>query len=155
MRNIPGNPDLLSAYSDVKFEERPVRCDRPRRRCLQALITDEFYAGRICEPRPQQAALTVIITDDHGLTRGDALFGERHDEGAELGIRPVEAGLVKVAHLARGRQSSSQTRRMRAIKCSRPIRSAIRPTIGGGDRTITGTWDFARTRRGREEPGGP
>jgi len=140
MRNIPGNPDLLSAYSDVKFEERPVRCDRPRRRCVQALITDEFYAGRICEPRPQQAALTVIITDDHGLTRGDALFGERHDEGAELGIRPVEAGLVKVAHLAPGGASPHHKPAGCALsKCSRPIRSAIRPTIGGGDRTITGT----------------
>ena len=40
--------------------------------------------------------LRSSITDDDRLTRGDALFDERHDQGAELGIGAVEADLVRV-----------------------------------------------------------
>ena len=90
----------------MKFKEPPVGCDRPGRRCVQAFIADERHGGRIGEPRPQQAALTVVITDDDRLARGDALFDERHDQGAELGIGAVEAGLVEVAHVAARRVSS-------------------------------------------------
>ena len=89
----------------MKFKQPPAGGDRPRRGCVQALVTDEFDGGWIGEPRPQQATLLVVVTDDDRLARGDALFGERHDQGGELGIGAVEAGLVKVAHVAERRAS--------------------------------------------------
>ena len=105
MGHVPGDPDLPGAHGDMKFKQPPVGGDRPGRGCVQALIADEIDGGRIGEPGPQQAALAVVVTDDDGLARGDALFGERHDEGGELGVGAVEAGLVEVAHLAARRAS--------------------------------------------------
>ena len=105
MGNVPGDPDLPGAHGDMKFKQPPVGCDSPGRGCVQALIADDRHGGRIGEPGPQQAALAVVITDDDGLARGDALFGERHDQGAELGVGAVEAGLVEVARLATRRAS--------------------------------------------------
>jgi hypothetical protein len=89
----------------MKFKQLPVGGDRPGRRCVQALIAGERHGGRIGQPRPHQAALTVVVTDDHGFARGDALFGERHDQDGELGIGAVEAGLMVVAHVAARRAS--------------------------------------------------
>jgi hypothetical protein len=105
MGHVPGDPDLPGAHRDMKFKQPPVGGDRPARRCVQALVTDEVDGGWIGEPRPQQAALPVVVTDDDRFARGDALFSERHDQGGELGIGAVEAGLVVMAHLAARRAS--------------------------------------------------
>jgi hypothetical protein len=105
MGHVPGDPDLPGAHGDMKFKQPPVGGDRPRRGCVQALIADEVDGGWVGEPGPQQAALAVAVTDDDRLARGDALFGERHDQGGELGIGAVEAGLVEVAHVAARRAS--------------------------------------------------
>jgi hypothetical protein len=65
-------------------------------------MPDELDGGRVGQPQPQQSALTVVITEDDGLARGDALLRERHDQGTELGVGAVETGLVEVARLAAG-----------------------------------------------------
>src|SRR5262249_42150278 len=59
-----------------------------------------FDPGRIGEPRPQQFAFAVVVTDYDRFARGDALFSERHDEGTELRIGVVKAGLVEVTYMA-------------------------------------------------------
>jgi hypothetical protein len=74
--------------------------DRRGRLGVQARIGDEVDGGRIGQPGPQQGVLTVVITKDDRLARGDALFRERHDERAELGVGAVETGFVKVADVA-------------------------------------------------------
>jgi hypothetical protein len=103
MRHVPGGPDLPRAHGEVEFEQPPVGGDRPRWRCVQALIADEFDGGRVGQPRPQQAGLPVVVADDDRLARGHTFLHERHDQGSELGAGAVEAGFVEVAHLAVGR----------------------------------------------------
>ena len=102
MGHIPGDPDLPGAHGHVKLEQPPVGGDRPGRLGVQARIPGELGGGRIAQPRPQQGALTVVITENDRLARGDALLRERHDQGAELGVGAVETGLVEVARLAAG-----------------------------------------------------
>src|SRR6516164_9519772 len=125
----------------MKFDEPPVRCDRPGRRGVQAVIGEECHGGRIGEPRAHQGVLTVVIANDDGLARGDTLFGERHDERAELNVGAVKAGFMEVAGLAAGGTSPHHESPVRTPpRCSRPSTPATRRTIGGTDRTRTGTW---------------
>ena len=63
------------------------------------------------------------MTDDDGLARGDALFGERHDEGGELGVGAVEAGLVEVAHVA-ARRASPHHKAPVCQACGQTVRPA-------------------------------
>ena len=102
MGHIPGDPDLPGAHGHVKLKQPPVGGDRPGRLGVQARIPGELGGGRIAQPRPQQGALTVVITENDRLARGDALLRERHDQGAELGVGAVKTGLVEVARLAAG-----------------------------------------------------
>jgi hypothetical protein len=90
----------------MKLNEPPVGCNRPGRRGVQAVVAEERDGGRIGEPRAQQGVLTVVITDDDGLARGDALFGERQDESAKVDVGGVEAGFMEVACMATGGASS-------------------------------------------------
>src|SRR5215469_6977600 len=95
-------PDLPGALSDMKLKQPPVGRDRPGRRCVQAAVGMERHGRRISEPRVHQGVLTVVITDDDRLAGCDAFLGERHDEGAKLGVGAVEAGLMEVACVTAG-----------------------------------------------------
>src|SRR5215467_11401024 len=127
----------------MKLKEPPVGCDRPGRRGVQALIGEEGYGGRIGEPRVHQGVLTVVITDDDGLARRDTLFGERHDESAELNVGAVKAGFMEVARLAVGGTSPHHKPPVPTLpRCSGPSSRATRRTTRGIDRTTTGTGHF-------------
>jgi len=84
------------------LKQPPVGGDRPSRSCVQALIAHELDGGRVGQPRPQQAGLPLVVTDDDRLARGHTFLNERHDQGGELGVGGIEACFVEVAHVAAG-----------------------------------------------------
>src|SRR5689334_16343639 len=138
---LPGYPYLPGALSDMKLEQPPVGCDRPGRRRVHTAIGEERYGGRIGEPRLHQGVLTAVVTDDDRLARRDTLLGERHDQGAELGVGAIEAGFMEMACVAAGGAGPHHNPPVRTRpRCSRPSTRATRRTIGGIDRARTGTW---------------
>lgn len=75
--------------------------------------------------------LAVVITDNDGLGGSDALFHERHDEAAELGVGAVEASFVEMAYLASS--GASPHRRVPDPRC-KGTRRASGPRSGEGNR---------------------
>src|SRR5215470_3454518 len=151
---FPGDPDLPGALSDVELKQPPVGCDRPGRRRVQAAIGEERHGGRIGEPRLHQCVLTAVVADDDRLARRDTLLGEWHDQGAEFGVGAVEADFMEMAFVPAGGASPHHEPPIGTLpRCSRPRTRATRRTIGGIDRTKTGTWHFcayeSRARRAR------
>src|SRR6266487_520448 len=140
MGQLPGYPDLPGALSDMKLKQPPVGGDRPGRRRVHIVIGGERDRGWIGEPRAHQGVLPAVVTDDDRLARRDTLLGERHDQGAELGVGAVEAGFMKVACVAAGGASPHhKPPRCTWPRCFRPSARAILRTAGGTDRATTGT----------------
>ena len=123
--HVPGDPDLPGAHGDMKFKQPPVGGDRPARRCVQALVSDEVDGGWIGEPRPQQAALTVVVTDDDGSPAAmpSSANGTIRAANSDRSRRSRPRGSGPPGRVPR--QSSSESSSMPSVRAEAPPAAAL------------------------------
>src|SRR5690606_18496835 len=104
--DLPGDADAGGALGEVLLELPLVAADGARRRAVVVGLPDEGDTRVVGDARPDQVRLASVETDDHGLPGGDGGVDEVDDQGAELRVGAVEAGLVHVTASGRCRRGA-------------------------------------------------